>query len=74
MYWLTFTTDKLTQDVHIKAQRVGSVNKIHVTTIHSGSSSVIHTPFDHYGIQDDWKMSVYGLITYYGSSYKECIL
>jgi hypothetical protein len=53
-HWLTFTTDKLAQDVHIKAQTV----RIHVTTSHSAYPSVINTPFDDYGIQDDWKMSV----------------
>jgi hypothetical protein len=55
---LTFTTDKLAQDLHIKAQTVSSVDKIHLTTSYSGSPSVINTPFDYYGIQDDWKMSV----------------
>jgi hypothetical protein len=58
MDWLTFTTDKLAQDVHIKAQTVSSVDEIHLTTSHSGSPFVINTPFDDYSIQDDWKMSV----------------
>jgi hypothetical protein len=51
---LTFTTDKPAQDVHIKAQTL----RIHVNKNHSGSPFVINTPFDDYGIQDDWKMSV----------------
>jgi hypothetical protein len=58
MHWLTFTTDKLAQDLHIKAQTVSSVDKNHVTTSHSGSPFVINTPFDDYDIRDDWKMSV----------------
>jgi hypothetical protein len=55
---LTFTTDKFAQNVHVKVQTVSSVDKIHLTTSHSGSPSVINTPFDDYGIQDDWKRSV----------------
>jgi beta-galactosidase GanA len=45
MLWLTFTTDKLAQDLHIKAQTVSSVDKNHVTTSHSGSPFVINTPW-----------------------------
>jgi hypothetical protein len=58
MHWLTFTTYKLAQDLHIKAQTVSSVDKNHVTTSYFGSPFVINIPFDGYGIQDDWKMSV----------------
>jgi hypothetical protein len=58
MHWLTFTTDKLAQVLHIKAQTVSSIDEIHLTTSHSDFPSAINTPFDDYGIQDDWKMSV----------------
>jgi beta-galactosidase GanA len=69
MDWMSFTTDKLAQDLHSKAEAVKSVDGKHITTSHSGAPSVSTSPFDDHGVPDDWKMSNVKSVDFYGSSY-----
>ena len=57
MDWMSFTTDKLAQDLHSKAEAVKSVDGKHITTSHSGAPSVSTSPFDDHGVPDDWNVN-----------------